>query len=140
MASERLVVDASFVIEALLPTSSEWQSEAFDLLDRIATRDIDARVPWIFFAELAAVVTKKTRSRRLDPQDASDFLERIDALGMHVDLTLEQSQSLHLAAMHWNCGAYDSIYIDAAYRMAVPLATRDRGMIAAARLIGVPVF
>lgn len=140
MASERLVLDASYVIEAILPTSKGWQIEAFDMMDRIAERDVDARVPWIFFAEVAALVTRKVRARRLAADDGREFLERVDALAMHVDLTLEQSAALHGAAMHWNCGAYDAVYVDVASRMAVPLATRDRGMAAAARMAGVQVF
>ena len=140
MASERLVLDASYVLEAILPTSSEWQLEAFNLMDRIADRDVDARVPWLFFAEVAGTVTRKTRGHRIDPHDALEFLERIDSLPMHVDLTLEQSRSLHSAAMQWHCGAYDAIYLDVAKRMAIPVATRDRGMITAARAAGVAIF
>lgn len=140
MATERLVVDSNYVLEAVLPTTEKWRREAVDLVERIASRDIDARVPWIFFAELTSVVTRRVRGRQLDPDDALAFLDRIDSLGMHVDLTLEQSGSLHGAAMLWNAGAYDAIYLDVAKRMAIPVATRDKGMIAAARMAGVDVF
>ena len=140
MASERLVIDASYVLEAILPTSRQWQSEAFDLMDRIATRDIDARVPWIFFAEVASVVTRAARGKRIDLQDAVEFMQRVDSLGMHVDLTIEQSYGLHSAAEHWGSGVYDAIYIDCAKRMAVPVATRDKGMIAAVGRASVPIF
>ena len=35
MASEQLVLDASYVLEAILPTSGTWQFEAFDSMDAI---------------------------------------------------------------------------------------------------------
>ncbi len=140
MATDRLVLDSSFALEAILPTSEKWRREAVDLIEAIATRDIDARVPWLFFAELANVVTRRVRSRNLDSESAMGFLERIDSLALHVDLTLEQSLVLHSAAMKWHCGAYDAIYLDLAMRMAIPVATRDRGMVTAARAAGVAIF
>lgn len=140
MASERLVVDASYLIEAIAPTSAQWQTDAFDLIDRIASGDVEARVPWLFFAEVAQVVTKRVRGRRTDPSDARDFLQTLDGLGMHVDLSLDGAGQLHAQAMRWNAGAYDAVYVDAASRMAVPIATRDRGMRAACKAAGVALF
>jgi len=139
MASDRLVLDASYVLEAIVPTSAQWQDEALDMLDRIGSGDVDARVPWVFFAEVASFVTRRVRGRRLDIEYARDFLARIDGLGMHVDLTLDGAGQLFANAMSWNAGASDGLYIDAARRMAVPIATRDRGMITAARAAGVGV-
>ena len=50
------------------------------------------------------------------------------------------SSALHRAAMAWHAGAYDAICLDLARRLDVPIATRDRGMAAAARSAGVSVF
>ena len=140
MASERLVLDASYVLEAILPTSGTWQFEAFDSMDRIASGDIEAHVPWVFFAEVAATVTRKTRGGRVDPQDALAFLLQVDALGLHVDPPGARSLALHQAALRWHAGAYDAIYLDLAARLAAALATRDGGMATAARAAGVSMF
>ena len=142
MASERLILDSGFALEAILPTKEAWRVEAVELIQRIADRDVDARVPWIFFAECAAVCTRKIRDSkvRLDKRIAAEFLEQIDGLGMHVDLTLDGAGFMHANAISWQCGAYDSIYIDAARRMAIPVATRDKGMVAACRLAKVEVL
>ena len=140
MASERLVLDASFALEAILPTTTVWQSEAFDLFDRIASQDLEARVPLLFFAEVAAVVTRKVRARRLDADDAAEFLRQLDTLGLHVDMTLDGALQLYTQAQQWQAGAYDAIYVAAARDMAIPIATRDRGMIAAAASAGVAVY
>lgn len=140
MASERLVLDASFAIEALAPTTALWQRQAFDLIDRIASRDVEASVPWLFYVELAAVITKRVRGRRTDATDGADFLAMVDGLGLHLDLSIDGAGALHANAMRWNAGAYDAVYIDLATRMAIPLATRDRGMVTAARAAKVDVL
>lgn len=109
MATERLVLDASFALEAILPTSAAWQSEAFDLFDRIASQDVEARVPLLFFAEVAAVITRKVRARRLDDAEAAEFLMQLDALGLHIDLSLDGALQLFTQARQWQAGAYDAI-------------------------------
>lgn len=140
MASEQLVLDASYVLEVILPTSSMWQLDAFDLMDRIAGGEVEARVPWVFFAEVAATVTRKTRGGRIDAQDALDFLQRVDALGLQVEPPASRSLAMNQAALRWHAGAYDAIYLDLAARSAAPVATRDQGMATAARAAGVATF
>ena len=140
MASDRLVLDASYALEAILPTSSQWQLEALALIDRIAGGDVDAQVPWIFFAEVAATVTRKTRGRQLDVQRARVFLETIDTLSLQVDAARHRSLAMHDAALRWHAGAADAVYLDLAVRLAVPVATRDRGMLTAARSAGLAVY
>ena len=97
-------------------------------------------MPLLFFAEVAAVVTRKVRARRLDADDAAEFLRQLDALGLHVDMTLDGALQLYAQAQQWQAGAYDAIYVAAARDMAIPIATRDRGMIAAAASAGVAVY
>lgn len=140
MASERVVLDASAALEAMLPSSEASRAAAVELLERIGSGDIDARVPWVFFAEVAYVVTKKRRAKVLSKEEAEDFLLQIDGLGLQVDLTLEGASQLHATAMQWNASVYDALYVDAAQRMAIPVATRDRGMVTACRAAGVEVF
>lgn len=140
MASERVVLDASAAIEAILPGSEASRVAAVELLERIGSGDIEARVPWVFFAEVAHVITKKRRARVLTKEEAEDFLLQIDGLGLQVDLTLEGTGQLHATAMRWNASVYDALYIGAAERMAIPVATRDRGLMTACRAAGVQVF
>ena len=140
MAAEPLVLDASFVLEAILPTSEKWRFEAVDMIAAIAAHDIEAHVPWVFFAELANVVTRSVRGRRVDGGVAADFLLEVDALSLRVDPPEAGSLALHQAALRWHAGAYDAIYLDLAARLAVPIATRDGGMAAAARAGGVATF
>ena len=140
MASDRLVLDASFALESVLPTSAAWQREAWALLDQLASEDLEAAVPWLFYAEIAAACAKRVRSGILDAGDAADFIEQIDALPLQLDLSMEKGAGLYAAAMRWQCGTYDAIYLAAAAQMRLPIATRDKGMIAAARVARVPIF
>lgn len=140
MATERLVLDASFALEAILPTSAAWQAEVFDLFDRIASQDVEARVPLLFFAEVAAVVTRKVRARQLDDAEAAEFLLQVDALGLHVEMSLDGASQLYERARQWQAGAYDAIYLAAAKEMGIPIATRDKGMCLAARQAGVAIY
>lgn len=139
MAAERLVLDASYALEAILPSSEKWRREALEMIAAIAAHDVEAHVPWVFFAELANVVTRSVRGRRVDDRAAADFLREIDVLSLRVDPAELGSLALHQAAMTWHAGAYDAIYLDLAARLAVPIATRDRGIVTAAHAFGVPV-
>ena len=140
VANSRVVRDASFALEAVLPTSAQWQHESWDLFDRIASGDTDVAVPWIFFAEIAAACTRKVRARVMEPTDAADFIEQLDSLPLMLDLTLDRAAGLHARAMQWQCGAYDAIYLALAQRLDLPLATRDRGLRTAAQAARVSLY
>ena len=143
MAVERLVADASFVLEALLPSLESWRRGAVELIERIALRDIEAHAPWVFSVELAHVATRAVRGKRLPADAAAIFLARIDGLrGLRVDPAggVSASLVLHESAIAWHVGAYDAIYLDLAARLGVPVATRDRGMATAARSAGVALY
>lgn len=140
MANNRVVLDASFALEAVLPTSAQWQHESWNLFEHIATGDTDAAVPWIFFAEVAATCARKVRARTMDPIDAADFIEQLDSLPLMVDLSLDKALALYAPAMQWQCGAYDAIYLSLAQRLDVPLATRDRGLRTASKAARVSLY
>ena len=140
MAAERLVFGASYALEALLPSVEKWRQEALERVAAIAAHDIEAHVPWVFFAELANVITRSVRGRRVDGRVAADFLREIDVLSLRVDPAELGSLALHQAAMTWHAGAYDAIYLDLAARLVTPIATRDRGIITAAHTFGMPVY
>lgn len=140
MASERVVIDASYLLEAVLPTSAQWQDEAFHLMSLVKVGDIEGRAPWLIYAEVAAVVSKRTRGRTISLETGLAFLADVDTLGIEIELSLEGSGALFAAAHRWQCGTFDALYVDLASRLNVPIATRDKGMMAAAKLAGVPIY
>jgi predicted nucleic acid-binding protein len=141
VASDRLVLDASYALELVLPTHASWQSEVIDLFDRATSRDIDLVVPaTIFFAEVASALARRVRGRVIGQAAAEAFLEDLEQVPIALDVQVSMASALFAPAMRWQCGVYDAIYIELAVTLDLPIATRDRGMVTAARNAKVPVF
>lgn len=138
--SDRVVLDSGYALEAILPTESKWQTEAIQLLERAAKGELQISIPLMFFAEVAAVVTRKVRGNKLDPTDAERFLEALTHIPVNLEIAVDHSLALYTKAQQWQAGAYDAIYLALAQGQGIPIATRDKGMIAAAKLAGVQVF
>lgn len=133
------MLDSSYALELVLPTHASWQADTVRLFDR-ATSDLEVVVPMIFLAEVAAVLTRKVRGRATTHDKAETFLAELQQVPLGLDVTLLPAGQLYDLAGQWHCGAYDAIYIEVAQRMGLPLATRDRGQVAGARLAGVEAF
>jgi predicted nucleic acid-binding protein len=140
VASDRLVLDSSFALELVLPTHATWQADALKLFERASSGDLELIIPMIFFAEVAAVLTRKVRSRAIAHDEAEAFLTDIQEVPIALDVSIVSAGGLYVYARQWQCGAYDAIYLELAQRMALPIATRDRGMLTAARAAGVEAF
>lgn len=141
MVRERLVIDSGYLLESVLPTNSEWQQDADDLMDALINRDVAGVVPWLFFAELAAVCSRKVRSKTLHPDEAQAFLNSVEQLGLDVDIQLEWPRQLYDDAMKINVQVYDTMYIMLSQRMGgLPIATRDNGMLAGVRGAKLPLY
>jgi predicted nucleic acid-binding protein len=140
VASDRLVLDASYALELVLPTQATWQAEAVAFFDRATLGDLDLVIPAIFFAEMAAVLARKVRGRVIAQATAEQFLEDFEQLAIALDVQISPASALFASAQRWQCGAYDAIYVELALQLDLPIATRDRGMVTAARAAGVPIF
>lgn len=140
MASDRLVLDSSFALELVLPTHASWQADALRIFEHASSGALEIVIPMIFFAEIAAVLTRKVRSRAIAHDEAEAFLIDIQQLPIALDVSIVSAGGLYVYARQWQCGAYDAIYLELAQRMALPIATRDRGMLTAARAASVDAF
>lgn len=139
--NERVVIDSSYLLEAVVPTSGEWQSEAIALMDGLAALEIAGVVPWICFLELASVCSKRVRGGKLDRYDAQGFLSSVTELGLHVDMQLQWPLELYEDSMAIQTQTYDTMYLMLAKRMGgLPIATRDKGMQAGARALRLPLY
>ena len=76
MASERIVLDASFILEAIIPTTQAGREDAEAIPDGLANGEIKAVVPWIFYCEIAAGCARSVRGRRVSDQTAREFMEQ----------------------------------------------------------------
>ena len=141
MVRDRIVIDSGFLLESVLPTQPIWQSEADELIECLISREIMGIVPWIFFAELAAVCSRKVRGNQLKRYEAETFLDTIEHLGLDVDIELEWPRKIYDHSMGMQTQAYDAMYLTLSQRMGgLPIASRDNGMLTGARGARIPVY
>jgi predicted nucleic acid-binding protein len=106
----------------------------------MASGDVQAVVPWVFFYELASVCARKVRARRLDAETVALFFELLTQSGFQLDLALSGPGELYAQAMAMGCQVADSIYLGVAKAQDLPLATVDGGLRTAARSAGVELW
>lgn len=136
-----LVLDASMALA--------WQFKRVDpveiALAEKALGDLDsmqAVVPAIWYAEVANSVLRGERQGVISRSQTAYFLNELSQAEIAAD---EDSPQMHqttvvdLARMH-GLTAYDAAYLELAMRQGVQLATFDRKLAAAARVVGVRVF
>lgn len=129
------MLDSSFALELVLPTHASWQAEVLTLFDRATAGDVELMIPMIFFAEVAQVLTRRVRGSRnhLPRDEAETFIAGLERVPMALDVSVNPTAVLYAHAQQFGCGVYDAMYVELAQRMALPIATRDRGMATAAR-------
>lgn len=129
------VVDASAAAAWVLPDEASAASEA--LMD-LAMID-GAAAPPHFPAELAAAVLRARRRGRITDDHVVGARGTLDAVPMDIDQDGWDriwSDALPLA-VRFGIGLYDAVYLELALRSALPLATFDVALRAAAVRAGV---
>jgi predicted nucleic acid-binding protein len=128
------VLDASMA--AAWCFADEASEAGWALLDRIA--DEGALVPSLWHLEMANLLTQAERRGRIDRATAGAMAETLMELPISVD-TETPVRALgiirHLAETE-GLSSYDAAYLELAIRTALPLASRDRALLAAARRAG----
>jgi predicted nucleic acid-binding protein len=132
-----VVIDASIVMKWI------FEDEADETADRImmqVSRE-GAIVPSLWRLEVANVLRMSVRRGRCDEAYADRSLERLRQLPIAVDAetdahawgrTLELARDCYLTL-------YDAAYLELALRKALPLATCDGDLVAAARKKQIPL-
>ena len=129
------VLDASVALAWCFHDQGSVATEA--VLDRLAEEE--ALVPSNFHLEIANSLLVGVRRRRISPDELEDAVAMFGDLPIIVDATTHErafTGIFHLAREH-ALASYDAAYLDLARREALPLATRDTILAAAARRIGV---
>jgi predicted nucleic acid-binding protein len=135
MVAERIVVDSSYLIEAVHPTHEEWRLDALYLINAIAIGDIKALCPNLLQLEIAAVCRRKVRNTA-----AQRMFELLESLALEVDVNLSTARGLYNFARDIKCQVYDGVYLDLAKLYKLPIATRDNGQITACRTLRLPIW
>ena len=135
---------AEFVLDGSLALAWCFNDEADPCVDAVAARfpATRATVPAIWPLEIANAVLMGERRQRSTEAQAAKLLGYLARLPIFVDdLTSERAwgEVLGLARAH-RLSAYDGAYLELALRRALPLATLDEKLKAAALAAGVPTF
>lgn len=126
------VADNSVVLAWFVGSQSTAYSEK--MLRRVSREAI--HVPVVWSLEFANALRQLERRRKLEPKASAELLAAVDALGLKADASPPgQARLLDLARLY-DLSVYDASYLELAIRLAVPLATQDSALAAAATKAG----
>jgi predicted nucleic acid-binding protein len=121
------VLDASIAACWAFPDAQDPRAET--ALARI--RIEDAVVPSLWWFEVRNILLVNERRRRIAESGTNSFLRELARLRIRVDREHEESAVLRLARAH-RLSVYDASYLELALREAIPVATLDDQLTAAA--------
>jgi predicted nucleic acid-binding protein len=121
------VLDASIAASWAFP--DEQDPRADQALGRVRVED--AVVPSLWWFEVRNVLVVNERRKRITESATGIFLRELARLRFHVDREPEEAMVLRLARTH-RLSVYDASYLELALREAIPIATLDDALAAAA--------
>lgn len=123
----------AFVLDASVAAAWMLGDEAFashhDIRLSAAAQGILVPALWWFEVRNALLIAE--RRGRISPSEAEDAMTMLDLLPTSTDRTPDHTLLLRLARTH-RLTVYDAAYLEVAVREAVPVATLDRALAAAA--------
>lgn len=127
------VVDASVSAAWFLPDEATSYTEAA----LQATAESDVWVPALWSLEVGNLLLSAQRRRRITDAKRRELVAAASALRLRVDREVVPMVELDdLAATH-GLSAYDTVYLEAALRRGLPLATLDAALRKAMKKAGV---
>jgi predicted nucleic acid-binding protein len=126
------VLDASVTVSWAL----EDEEDPVAITAQVMAATQTVHVPAIWWFEVRNVLLVNERRRRLTAQETSTFFNALGRAKLQVDHRPVEAAVLALARTH-RLTVYDAAYLELAMREAVPLATLDRALAAAAQAEGV---
>jgi predicted nucleic acid-binding protein len=134
------VLDANVVVAFLL---EEGSIHAERIFQKHLALGATAHVPSLWHLEIRNVLFLKERAKRLPPGASHQALASLAGLTILTDAyTTAPSTLMHIERLMLRHGltSYDATYLELAYRLDVPIATQDREMIAAAKVLKVDIL
>lgn len=130
------------VVDVSVAAAWWFVDEATPVTDAILEQVVvgGAVVPALFPAEAANVLVQAERRKRIAPALVDRMLDILAGLPIEVEPPLRMPQrAVDLARAH-RLTVYDALYLEAAIRRGLPLATLDRDLRTAAHAVGVSVL
>lgn len=131
----------TFVLDASVSACWAFSDEVHPVADAAFSglQTADAVVPALWWFEIRNILVVNERRGRIRERDTEFFLRALAQLRIRVEPLPEQGGVLGIARER-NLSVYDAAYLELAYRERLPLATLDRRLGEAARLMGVELF
>ena len=98
-----------------------------------------AVVPALWWFEVRNILVVNERRGRIKEQETDFFLRALALFRIRIDRDPEHAGVLRIARAQ-GLSVYDAAYLELAHREKLPLATLDRRLGEAARLMGVQLF
>ena len=125
-ARQILVLDASFVAKWILP-GEPWEHQALKLKDKLVKGEIEVHEPMLLAYELANLLLKAVKRKRIRLEDAASALELLEKLGLKLhETSLKEAAYLLKKAKTLNLTAYDVAYIQLAEKLKAILVSADQ--------------
>ena len=136
-----IILDASAALAWFVERSDPREAALADEVLSHVERD-EARVPGIWFTEVANGILVAERSRLATPSKSSRFLTELAALPITEERAQQSSIQTEVLALGRRYGltAYDAIYLELSLRTGLPFATFDTHLADAVRKAGGRVF
>jgi predicted nucleic acid-binding protein len=130
------------VLDASTTLAWAFDDEAGKYVDAVLDFVVEhhAVVPSLWKYEVANGVLVGLRRARLSIDEAVAFSEDLAAMDIRIDGSDSSPITVLAEAMDSGLTAYDAAYLLLARETGLPLATRDRALISAARKAGVDIF
>ncbi len=134
----------NFVLDCSIAMAWCFEDEATEFTDSLleSLAQATAKVPSIWFLEVANVLAISERRGRTNQAKITKFLQLLRSLPIIVDVKTEEkafTDVLTLARTH-KLTSYDAAYLELALREGLPLATLDEGLKRVALNIGVTIL
>lgn len=123
----------AFVLDASIAACWAFPDERHPRADAAFTRirTEEAVVPSLWWFEVRNILVVNERRKRITESDTIGFLRDLSRLPIRLDRDPEEAVVLRLARTH-RLSVYDASYLELALREAIPLATLDAELAAAA--------
>lgn len=130
-----IVIDAGVLLALVLPDEPENREYARSVLTRAHTGKTQLIAPRVITAEVTYQLLKKGRSGRWGETKTAELAELLDTAQVRYFTVTSSMAAIVRYAWRNNVQGYDAQYIALAEHFKAPIATLDRGQMAAAKAL-----
>jgi len=133
-----VVIDASVALAWCFPDESSDYADSV----LVALEGKTILVPAVWSLEVGNAMLMGERRKRIGAEDIERFVELVKSLPIQQDVTpvADSFGKVLGVAREQNLTAYDAAYLELAVRRRVPLATLDKKLREASRLLELAIF